>query len=431
MRNYVRHFNATLFALLVLLLANPVLAGKRVNLDITGAEARKVPIAVPYFQDLNRPGEIQKAGHDLAVLAGKALDFHGFLRTIPAESYGGKQDANWTSLGADYVILGQYVVMGDNVTLELRLQDVSQGKMILGRKFSMHRNQSRKTILKYCDQVVEQLTGIPGVSTTRIAFVSDRTGNKEIYLADVFGDALRQVTRHKLLSLVPRLSPDGSKMAYTSYHRGNPNLYITDLSQDKTTKAISRRVGLNMAPAWTPDGRSMLITLSKDGNPDLYQMNMDGSIVRRLTANSGINVSPCFSPDGGQVAFVSDRTGRPQVYIMDYNSGSTRRLTYQGNENTTPAWSPDGKWIAYTSLYEGSYQLFKISPDGGAPIQLTATGGDHEAPSWSPDSRQIVFSRSIGNTKKLYAIFHNGQEMRQLYSFDGNQITPQWSSRID
>lgn len=420
-----------LLGVLFLSLAGPALAGRRVNLDITGAEARKVPVAIPYFQDLNRPGEMQKAGRDLAVLAGRALDFHGFLRTIPPESYGGRQDADWTGLGVDYVVLGQYVVLGDTVNMEIRLQDVAQGKMILGRKFSMHRNQSRKTVLKYCDQVIEQLTGIPGVSTTKIAFVSDRTGNKEIFFTDIFGESVRQVTRHKFLSLAPRLSPDGSRLAYTSYHRGNANLYITDLSQDKTTKAISRRVGLNMAPAWTPDGRTMLVTLSKDGNPDLYQMNMDGSIVRRLTTNAGINVSPSFSPDGGQIAFVSDRTGQPQVYIMDFHSGSTRRLTYQGNENTTPAWSPDGKWIAYTARTDGSYQLFKISPEGGAPIQLTASGGDHEAPSWSPDSRQIVFSRTAGSGKKLYAIFHNGQEMRQLFSLDGNQITPQWSTRLD
>lgn len=424
-------FYATLFAALFLAFADPTLAAKRVNLDITGAESKKVPVAVPYFQDLNRPGEIQKAGRDLAMLTGKALDFHGFLKTIPPESYGGMQDANWTTLGADYVILGQYVITGDNVNLELRLQDVSEGKMIFGRKFSMHRNQSKKTVLKYCDQVIEKLTGNPGVSTTKIAFVSDRTGNKEIFLTDIFGDSVRQVTRHKFLSLAPRLSPNVSRMAYTSYHRGNANLYITDLSQDKTTKAISRRVGLNMAPAWSPDGRSMLVTLSKDGNPDLYQMNMDGSIVRRLTANAGINVSPSFSPDGSQVAFVSDRSGVPQIYIMDYNSGSTNRLTYQGNENTTPAWSPDGQWIAYTAKHEGSYQLFKISPKGSAPIQLTSSGGDHEAPSWSPDSRQLVFSRTVGNAKKLYAIFHNGQEMRQLFSLDGNQITPQWSNRID
>jgi len=420
-----------LFAILLMLPFTDAWAGKRVNLDITSAEFRKIPVAVPYFVNKNKPEAVQQYDRDLAVLAAKALDFHGFIQTIPAASYGARQDANWKSVGADFTVIGQYEVSGDSVVMEMRLNNVLEGKMILGRKYTFPWNKSRKMILQFCDEVIEKLTGIPGISETKIAFVSDSTGKKEIYLSDIFGDAVRQVTRHKYLAVSPRFSPDNSKMTYTSYHRGNANLYITDLSQDKTTQALSRRTGLNMAPAWTPNGKSLVATLSKDGNPDLYQLTLDGSIVRRLTVNAGINVSPNFSPDGLQLAFVSDRTGEPQIYIMDYNAGSTHRITYQGNENTTPAWSPDGKWIVYTSRYEGQYQLFKISPEGGSPIQLTTSAGDHEAPSWSPDSRQIVFSRSVNGKKKLYVISQSGRDMRQLFSLDGNQTTPQWSYRVN
>ena len=423
-----------LIALLAMLFVLPFAdawAGKRVNLDITSAEFKKIPVAVPYFVNKNRPDVVQQADRDLAVLAAKALDFHGFIQTIPASSYGARQDANWKSVGADYTLIGQYEVSGDSVVMEMRLNNVLEGKMILGRRYTFPWSKSRKMILKFCDEVIEKLTGIPGISETKIAFVSDTTGKKEIYLADIFGDSVRQVTRHKYLAVSPRFSPDNSKLTYTSYHRGNANLYITDLSQDKTTQALSRRTGLNMAPAWAPNGRSLVATLSKDGNPDLYQLTLDGSIVRRLTENAGINVSPNFSPDGRQLVFVSDRAGEPQIYIMNYNSGSTRRITYQGNENTTPAWSPDGKWIVYTCKYEGQYQLFKISPEGGSPIQLTTSAGDHEAPSWSPDSRQIVFSRSVNGKKKLYVISQSGRDMRQLFSLDGNQTTPQWSYRVN
>jgi TolB protein len=421
----------TLIAILILLPCATVLAAKRVDLDITSAEYRKVPVAVPYFQNKTRPDVVQQTDRDFALLASKALDFHGFLKTIPADSYGGKQDADWRSVGADLTVLGQYEMNGDNVVLEMRLNDVLEGKMILGRKYTFPAKKGRTMVLKFCDEAIEKLTGIPGVSQTKIAFVSDRTGQKEIYLADIFGDAVRQVTRHKFLAVAPRFSPDNAKLIYTSYHRGNANMYITDLSQDKTTQAISRRVGLNMAPAWTPNGKALIATLSKDGNPDLYQLTTDGSIVRRLTQNAGINVSPSFAPDGQQLVFVSDRTGEPQIYIMDYNTGSTRRITYQGTENTTPSWSPDGKWIAYTCKTNGNYQLFKISPEGGTPIQLTASAGDHEAPSWSPDSRLIVFTRNVNDKRKLYVISQNGRDMRQLYALDGNQTYPQWSNRIN
>ncbi|MBI5558786.1 MAG: Tol-Pal system beta propeller repeat protein TolB [Deltaproteobacteria bacterium] len=420
-----------LLTILLLLPFSSAWAGKRVNLDITSAEFKKIPVAVPYFVDSNRPNEIQQAGQELAMLASKALDFHGFIKTISPTSYGGRQDADWANVGADFVVTVQYAGSADNVVMEMRLTDVLEGKMILGLKYTFPWNKRKQMVLKFCDAIIEKLTGIPGVCDTKIAFVSDKTGQKEIFLVDIFGDSVRQVTRHKFLAVSPRFSPDNKKLAYTSYHRGNANLYITELSQDKTTQAFSRRSGLNMAPAWTPNGDSLVVTLSKDGNPDLYQLSTDGSVVRRLTTNAGLNVAPCFSPDGSKLAFVSDRTGEPQVYIMDYKSGTVNRITYQGNENTTPAWSPDGKWIAYTGKDDGRYQLFKISPEGGQPVQLTSSAGDHEAPSWSPDSRLIVFSRAVNSQKKLYVISQNGKDMRQLYSFEGNQTTPQWSNRMN
>lgn len=427
-----RFFLFFLFLLVSVILALPhAWAGPRVNLDITSAGAKKVPIAVPYFLDKEKPGLLHASGKKMADLAARALDFHGFIETIPPDSYGGRQDAHFNSIGADFAVLGNYQVDGnDRLVLEMRLLEAHDERMLLGRRYKATWDKKDQLVLKFCDQVIEKLTGRAGVSTTEIAFVSDATGTKEIYLADVLGQSVRQVTKHNYLAVSPRLSPDNSKLAYTSYHRGNPNLYITDLAQSKFTRAISRRTGLNMAPAWSPDGKSLITTLSKDGNPDLYQLRTDGEIIRRMTVNSGINVSPNFSPDGGQLVFVSDRTGQPQIYIMNMKNRATRRLTYQGTENTTPSWSPDGKWIAYTSKHEGRYQIFKISPGGGSPIQLTSDWSDHESPSWSPDSRLLVFTRKMNGDSKLYLISHNGKAMRRLYaSLNGNQMSPQWSNR--
>ena len=197
---------------------------------------------------------------------------------------------------------------------------------------------------------------------SQIAFVSDATGKKEIYVADVLGLEVRQITRHNTLAVSPRFSPNGRYLSYTSYHPGNPNLYVTDLNQASTTRAISRRKGLNLAPAWSPDGRTMVITLSKDGNPDLYLINNEGVILNRLTRNTGINVSPAWSPDGKHITFVSDRSGTPQIYIMNVKTKSVRRITFQGNDNTEPSWSPDGEWIAF----HRAGNLYKIRPDGTA-----------------------------------------------------------------
>jgi len=418
-----------LSAIVSLNLFSPAGAGARVYLDITSADMKKLSVAIPAFIDPASPGVTEK-GQKMADLVAKALTFHGFISVVPASSYQNNREANWTSLGVDYVVFGSYGNEGGEMVLEGKVMDTKGDKMLGGKRYRAPWSKDRAFLLKLSDEVIFQLTGEQGVSNTKIAFVSDQTGKKEIFLADVLGDSMRQVTRHNGLAISPRFSPDGGRLAYTSYHRGNPNLYITDLSQDKTTKAISWQKGLNMAPAWSPDGQSLITTLSKDGNSDLYLMTTAGNILNRLTNNEGISCSASWSPDGKRFAFVSDRTGTPQVYIMDAGSRQTQRLTYSGKENTTPSWSPKGDLIVYTGLTDNGYQLFTISPEGGEPTQLTQYWGNYESPSWSPDGRQIVLVRTRGEQKELCRIFLKGQGLTSLFPMKGSQTYPQWSPRL-
>ncbi len=419
---------AVLALFTVLLTAMPALA--RVYLDITAAELRKVPVAVPYFIAKDNGQQVPEAGRKMADLLGRGLAFHGFIEIIPPDRYQGRQDTDWRALGADFTVLGQYQIEGNAIVIELRLIDPNEGRMLLGRRLRGPVGQYREMILKFCDEIILNLTGQPGISRTHIAFTSDRTGHKEIYLADVLGDEIRQVTNHRDLAVAPRFSPDGHHLSYTTYHHGNADLYITDLRQTVTTRPLSRRPGLNMAPAWLPDGKSMVVTLSKDGNPDLYRMDPKGKILGRLTANAGINVSPSFSPDGRRLAFVSDRSGTPQIYIMELANKSVRRLTFEGTYNTTPNWSPKGDLIVYSGEYKGHYNLFVISPEGGPPTLLTKSWGDHESPCWSPDGNQIVYARHRNEEQKICVIFRNGKGMRVLFDQRGNQTFPQWSPQV-
>jgi len=421
---------ATLSALVFFAFFLPYEAIGRVYLDITAADMKKLSIAIPAFVDPASPGAVTDRGQKMADLVAKALTFHGFVSVIPASSYQNNREANWASLGADYVVFGSFANEGGELAIEGKIMDTHGNKMLADKRYRSPADNGRTSLLKLSDEIVFQLTGEPGVSNTKIAFVSDQTGKKEIYLADVLGEGVRQVTRHNALTVSPRFSPDGGRLAYTSYHRGNPNLYITDLSQDKTTKAISWQQGLNMAPGWSPDGQTLITTMSKDGDSDLYLMNTSGKILDRLTNNQGLNVSASWAPDGRRFAFVSDRSSTPQVYIMNIASRQVQRLTYSGKENTTPSWSPKGDLIAYTSLTDNGYQLFVISPDGGEPTQLTQYWGNYESPSWSPDGRQIVLARSKGSQKELCRIFLKGQGVIPMFSLKGSQTYPQWSPRL-
>jgi len=424
-----------IFCLVILACCTPASlcrARQVIDIDITDATIKKINFAVPYFVDKNKPEQVHEVGQSMADLLARGLEFHGFINIIAPEEYGGGQEQNWRMLGADYAVLGKYVNEGARLVLELRLIETNSGRMLMGKRFRDTWPKKRQMILKFCDEVIYKITGKQGISSSEIAFVSDGTGHKEIYLADALGDDIRQVTRHGHLAITPRLSPDNSKLTYTSYHKGNANLYLVDFKKSShLTRAISRRKGINYAPAWAPDSSYLVVTLSKDGNPDLYKMRLDGTIIKRLTVNAGINVSPTFSPDGSQIAFVSDRSGDPQIYTMDLDGNRTKRLTYQGNENTTPSWSPDGEWITYTGRGDDGYQIYKIKAAGGTPIQLTASWGSHESPTWSPDSRQIAFTRTRNGESRLCTITSDGQWLRQLFVLNGNQTSPQWSQRLN
>lgn len=428
----MRYLFKYLLALFILYLSAVPTAQARVYLDIAAAEFRAIPMAVPWFSDKLQPDKSHDFGTEMADIISRGLKLHGFISIIDPKSYNGSKQSSWQELGAHFVVLGQYSTdYAGNIVLDIRLVDTQVNRMILGRRYTGAWDNRREMILEFCDKIILKLTGEPGISRSRIAFVSDKTNHKEIYLTDVLGDEVRQVTRHRNLALSPRFSVNGLKLAYTSYHRGNPDLYVTDLRQTKITQAVSRHRGLNMAPAWAPDGKTMAITLSKDGNPDLYLINLKGEIKQRLTVNKGINVSPSWSPDGRQLAFTSDRSGNPQIYIMDIPSKAVRRITYIGNENTTPSWSPDGKWLAYTAAIEGNNHIMIIKPTGGNPVRITRYWGDHESPTWSPDSKQIAFSLKRHDQQHIAAIFRNGQGFRTLFRMEGNQSSPQWASRME
>lgn len=422
---------STFLVVLCTLLAT--VQAERVYLDITAQDVRKIVVAVPWFANSSDPNAPADEGKAMAELLAKGLAFHGFIQILDPQIYGGRNEADWKALGADYVVLARHESVASGMLIEGRLLDVGEDRMITGRRYSGSVRQRDEMVLRMCDALIDEFTGIPGISRSRIAFVSDRTGRKELYLADILGLDIRQVTRHNTLVVSPRFSPDGNYLAYSSYHSGNQNLYMTDLRQDKVTRAISRRKGMNLAPAWAPDGKTMVVTLSTDGNPDLYLIDREGKILKRLTDRAGINVSPSWSPDGKTLAFVSDRSGSAQIYLMDMKTLGVSRLTFEGRENTEPAWSPDGKLLAFTGLVDDNYQIFTMNPqDASTAHQITSGWGEFESPTWSPDSRQIAFSRRRNGSQQLCVAMKDGREMRVLFEQNsGNQSYPQWTAALE
>ncbi len=395
---------------------------ERAYFDITASDMRKIMVAVPNFSG--------DQGTAVAQLLAKGFALHGFISVIDSSRYGGAKNADWKGLGADYVVIGQVGADPAGMMVEGQILDVASDKVLAGRRYKGAAAQMEDMTLRLCDALIEDFTGEAGVARTRMAFVSDATGRKEVYVTDILGRNTRQITSHRALCVSPRFTPDGNFLAYSTYHRGNQDLYITDLRQKATTTSLSRRKGLNLAPAFAPDGRTMVVTLSQNGNPDLYLMDRQGQIIRQLTSGAGINVSASFSPDGQSIAFVSDRSGKPNVYVMGLGGGQAKRLTFKHSENSEPAWSPKGDEIAFTGLQGGSYQLFVMDRNGGNVRQLSSGGGSFESPTWAPDGRMIAVARKSGSRSELCVVSKTGKDVRALFTMKGSQSYPQWSGRL-
>lgn len=408
----------------------PSYSQDRVYLEIGSTDVRKINFAVPWFRNRTANSIPEEFGKSLADTLAKALKFHGIINIVPTKLYNGSQTGDWNSLNVDFTILGLYETAANSLKLELRLFDVASDKMILGKSYTGKRTQQHEMLYRFCDSVIKNLTGSTGLAETHIAFVSQGTDSKkkELFVTDILGRKLRQVTRHRNLVVSPRFIPNSSFITYTSYHSGNQNLYITDLRQNRVTRVLSRRDGMNLAPGWFPDGNNMLLTLSYQGNPDLYLLNRNGKITKQITKNAGINVSATISPDGKKAVFVSDRSGKPQLYLMDLNTKRTQRITFKGTENAEPDWHPTDDLIVYSSLRDGVYQVCTMSPSSiGNSSQLTTELSHHESPSWSPDGNQIIFSKQDGRNNKIYAMMKDGSFQRPLFSFSGSQTYPRWS----
>lgn len=373
--------------------------------------AREVGDALAF--DMNLSGLFQVSAKDLE---------RGGIR--PGEfSY-----APWKAGGAQFVVKSGYSSSSSGqLTLELRLYDVLQEKLITAKRFTGSSRDARRMAHAFSDEILRAMTGSAGPFTGKIAFVSKRTGNKEIYLMDYDGKNVQQVTKNRSINLNPDFFPDGREIIYTTYKNRNPDLYRRALYSGSEAKVSAQR-GLNVTAAVSPAGDRIALAMSKDGQSQIYLITPQGKQLARLTRNHALDVSPTWSPDGKQIAFVSDRLGRPQLFVMDSDGGNVRRLTTSGGYNVEPRWSPRGERIAYCRQMGGGFQIFTISPDCGNDTQIT-TEGNNEHPRWSPDGRFITFSSTRGGKEAIYVMRADGTGQTKVSRDSGADSHPVWSPR--
>jgi TolB protein len=333
----------------------------------------------------------------------------------------------WKDVGAYGVIKTKAVSSGANVILQFKLYELEKGAgPVLEREYKGSIAEARKLVHRWCNDVVRYYTGEDGFFGSRIVFVKNGRGSKSVLAMEFDGHAIGGVTKNDSINLLPAFSPKGA-IAFTSYMRGNPDLYLTSGGRPQR---VSTQQGMNTGASFSPDGSKIVLTLSKDGNPELYIISAsNGSVVKRLTNNRYIDTSPAWSPDGREIAFVSNREGGPQIFVMNADGSNQRRVSTTGGFNQTPAWNPKKgmRQLAYTARDDasGRYDIITLDLASSKLVRVTQNQGNNEEPTFSPNGRVIAFASSrSGGTGIFLANADGTGEQRLVYK--GSATSPDW-----
>lgn len=426
--------SAALLGVLLPVFLEPARAadGPSVGLTAAGAGHQDIPLALP----VPKGGS---ASDEYYTTLKRDLELSGWFRIIDPKAYvepagagirlGEFDFAAWRAPGAAALAKEEVTASGEGSKAEVWVYDVTGGNKLAAKAWAGGKGANRTLAHRTADLIISAVTGQASFFDTRIAFVGNFGGNKEVYVMDVDGGGRRQITKNKSINLSPRWSHAGTALCFTSYFNGNPDLYVADLAKS-AIRRISARTGINTGCSWNPSGSSIALTLSPGSDSDIFTIDpIAGTQIAQLTKSPGIDVSPTWSPDGSQVAFVSERGGGAQIYVMNADGSNPHRVTFSGSQNTSPAWSPKGDKIAFVGR-DGGFDVFTVNTDGTGMQRVTQGAGDNEDPSWSPDGDYLVFSSTRTGASHIWLASADGRHQVQLTSGGGGYSNPNWSGHL-
>ena len=296
-------------------------------------------------------------------------------------------------------------------------------------------DSARQIAHRFADEIIFRLGGgIPGIAETKIYYVKLAGGNKEIWAMDYDGANQHPVTHLGTISISPRISPDNSRLAFSSLGKHGFQIRMYSLLLNRMVN-FPEAGGTNLSPAWSPNGQQ-----TSPSPPPAPATPRSGSPTptaasrRRITSFRGPDVSPVYNPKtGAQIAWISGRTGLPQLYIMDTDGSAVQRMT-DGGYASSPSWSPNGQFLAfawnrkYGPGAPGGQDIYVMEIATKRWIQLTHDSGRCDFPSWSPDGRHIVYANTADGRAahtKILTMLADGTQKHALTGAGADM--PNWS----
>jgi TolB protein len=416
-----------------------------IQLEISGEPGAPPKYAVPDFIALSGDAESRAAAKTIGEVLWADLNFEREFYLIPRDTYGSIPAGSsvtdvpferWRELGADGLVVGSVQKDGTGLKIQVRLFNVRSRQAVFAREYTGTAGNPRAYAHTMADEIHQQQRALRGIARTKLTFSSDRDREKvtntvedrdvkEIYIADYDGANQRRITVNRALNITPTWAPDGRSIAYTSYARGFPTLFVSFIYEGRREEP-TRGTTQNWLPAWSPDGTKIAFTSNRDGNPELYVMNRDGSGMRRLTNHPSIDTTPTWSPTGAQLAFTSDRSGGPAIYVVGADGLNIRRISTDANCDRA-TWSPAPfNELAFVCRTGPGYDIKIFEFASGDTRQITFGEGSNESPAYSPNGRHIAFTSTRSGKTQIFTVARDGKNVRQVTRL-GNNFTPDWS----
>ncbi len=404
--------------LLLAVMLHPLGVRAKVYIDITSPGGKLVPVAILMKgdPDAKRVEEVVK----------KDLELYGLFKVLNpkvfiTDTFTKDNFKDWRFIGAEILVVAHGGTTNGRFSLEARVYDVVEGKEILARKYSIRREAKDLVGMRLADDIFTAFTGEEGIFYGSVVLsVKTRPGVKELGIISPDGSSFQILTHDNSINLSPAWSPDGKWVAYTSFKRGEADLYLLEVATG-IEKVLSKRKGAEISPSWSPDGTQLAFSYSLNGNSDIYIKDLITGYTKRITRNPAIDTSPAWSPDGRKIAFVSRRSGAPHIYVMNTDGSDQTRLTF-GPYEVSPAWSPKGDKLAYVSV-EGGKILIHVLDMKTGNSKVVVQGED---PCWSPNGRYIMFFKGEGGRRTLYLTTEDGNGIVKVRRLNGSD--PCWRS---
>lgn len=361
----------------------------------------------------------------------------------PADDNQGYALADWAGspVNASHLVFGYTAAVNGTLVLYGNVYDTrqtsAQAAQLLAQRYAGSLDDAGAVHLahEFASDIIQKFGGSVSLLGSRIYFVSDRgaaKGGSEIWAMDWDGGNQTQLTTLKSTSIMPAVSPDGSRVAFTTYAEGQPGIMVIDTQTKRRLPFYNQAASINQNASFSPDGTQIFYaSTAAGGPPQIYVAGLDGKGFQRISHREAIEVEPKVNPRNGSQLLMSSGPGHEQVYMMNTDGIAVERITSGEGEAANPSWHPDGQHIAFSwtrGYAMGDFNVFVMDLSSRDYVQLTHSEGKNENPVWAPDGRHLVFQSNRTGRSQIYTMLADGTQVKQL-TFQGTNRFPVWGVR--